>query len=192
MTINSLAPAFVKLFYNRTGLIKQHVMTFSVHPTSSLVVSGNGSLDKSGGGADSFTNHIDALILLLKVITSHNMTFTHAELWSQPLVTDDPVFIYDYSLGVAGTDSAAHVVAEQLVITYRSTNGGLWRFYQMEGTAAVDIVAFPPFSTAYANLSNYFLGADNFIRARDNGSPSSVISLKTKTNDALRRALITG
>jgi hypothetical protein len=192
MAKNSLAPGFGKLFYSRTGLLKPHVMTFGLNPHDTPTPGFDPDLDKSGGGTIPFSDAIDAIIVLLKAITSHNMTFTHCEFWSQPTKDDDPLFIFDHSIGVAGTDSGAHVVAEQLVITYRTNAGGLYRFYQMEGTAAVDIVAFPPFSTLYANWSNYLLGADDVIYGRDNGYPSSVISLKTKTNDALRRQLITG
>lgn len=192
MTRNFLSPAFFKLFYNRTGLLKPHVQTMSLQPAAPPVIGSSPSILKAGGGSNDFGDFIDDYVALFKAITSDDFTFTHCEFWSQPLPTDDPVFVFDHSLAVVGTDTAAHVTAEQLVITYRTSNGGLMRFYQMEGTAAVDIVAFPPFSTAYANLSNFLLGADNCITGRDNGYPSSVISLKTKTNDVLRRKLVTG
>ena len=167
-------------------------MTAAVLPSGTPSVGTDASLFKRSGDEIAFSDAIAAITTVLLPITSHLITLTHAELWSQPTPNDDPLFIFDVDISAVGTDSASFVTAEQLVITYRTNLGGLYRFYQMEGTAAVDIVAFPPFSTAYANWSNHLLGLDDVIVGRDGGYPSSVISLKTKTNDALRRKLITG
>lgn len=192
MPINYLAPAFVKLFYNRTGLLKPHVKTIPVKPSGSVTPGTEPNLLEHDSTGIAFGDGVDALVDLAKEIYSTAFTFTHAEFWSQPTKDDDPLFIFDHSIGVTGVLTGAYTKAVQTVITYRTGAGGLMRDYWMENNVAADIVAFPPFSTDYGNLSDYWLSDAGWGWGRDNAKPTSVISLKTKTNDALRRALITG
>jgi hypothetical protein len=167
-------------------------MTIPTKPSGAPVVGSEPSYLRHDGDPELFSEGISDYVDLIKLTYSSAFSFTHAEWWSKPTKDDDPLFIYDVSLGIAGSDAGAVVVAEQCVITFRTSLGGLYRNYMMENMAAVNLAAYPPFSTNYANIANFIMSDASFFYGRDNGKPTSVISLKTKTNDALRRQLITG
>ena len=191
MAQNSLSPAFVKLFYSRTGV--EHTMTIPTKFYTAPTVGESPSLLTHAGGQYPFDNAVDDLILYLKPLWANTMSFGHAEVWSQPTPEDDPLWIYTYAVGVAGTSANANVIASQIVMTFRSTLGGLFRLYGMEASYAVNqAFSLAGFDTALGNLSTYIIASASWVYARDNGKPITTLGAKTKTNDVLRRKLLTG
>jgi len=144
-------------------------------------------------GSVGFATYIGGLVDLIKPLFGSTETFDDAEVWYQPTPDSDPIWIFTTSLGVAGTNTAEAVVASESVMTFRTSNGGLFRLYLMETCRPVNASLSPSqMSSAETALANALTGTASSIYGRDDGKPVVVLSLKTKFNDVLRRKLLTG
>lgn len=187
MTVNSLSPAFVKLNYSRTGF--SHTATYPVAPDGALTPGDNPQMAIKSGFSIDFVSAMEDYSNLLKPIFTAEFTINTAEFWSQPTPSDDPVWIYTHSLGDAGTNPADLTPASEAVMTARTDNGGLIRLYYLEVPIPVNLAYFSTFPSDYADIADFFLSSDSWLRGRDNGFPLTFISLKTKTNDVLLRKI---
>lgn len=193
MTQNSLSPAFVKLQYAHGA--SAHTMTIPVRINGTPVPGGTNSLEKHVGFGFSidFVTAMDTWAEMLAPFFYTDVAFVAADLWSQPTPADDPVWIQSTSLTQVGGAEAVTVVASEAVFTFRSHLGGLFRLYLMEPSLLVNAKVLPAaFNASEITLSDFVTGDDSWLYARDNGKPITCLGLKTKTNDVLRRKLLTG
>jgi hypothetical protein len=79
-------------------------------------------------------------------------------------------------------------------MTFRSEFGGLQKLYFLGIVLVVDAVQSPSagLSNPYDDIFPFAVGTSSWIYARDNGKLIGLITLKTKTNDVLRRKYLTG
>lgn len=191
MAVNSLSPAFIRLRY--TVATVQHTMTLPTSINGTITPGVSPNLNARNSPVGSFTAFIENFSGILDACFSTDCTLDNAELWSQPEPTDNPIWVYTAALNNPGDSGTPYVRAEQMVFTFRSNLGGLLRIYLME-------TFIPPNQTQtaaqltspWSTLVNYVIGDYNFIKCRDNGWPILSLGWKSKTNDVLRRSLITG
>lgn len=185
MALNSLWPGFVRLEY--LAATTKHI---AILPCAPVNLAGVWNLTLKGGANQTFTAAIDAYMVVLRPCSPATMTFVSAQLWTLANPTADPVFVQEYGLNLAGTAAGGIVVDSQIVTTYRTGLGGLYRHYQMESSLAALNTKYkgPNFMNAVQlALINYIIGANGWIIGRDSGTLIVAISQITKTNDALRR-----
>lgn len=183
---HSLYPAFIRLKYT-VGLTRQHTMTLPViaeESGSGFVLTQNDDTN-----AVLWTFHVDDLVDQFKVNYPNTTNFESAELWTLASPTADPQFREIYDVSVLGTSVGASVPYCQLVQTYRTSAGGLFRQFLLEPAVAVDLVKAPPYTSygSMANLAAFHVGSTGFVRGRDGGKLVSDIRFVTKTNDKLRK-----
>lgn len=189
MAVNTLAPGFVKLHYIGAQNI-QHTMTFGVlNDNFALAIP---TIKTKDGSSVAINTAVSAFVTILKALMAASVTFQDFDLWSKPTPTDDPIWLYNGSLAVVGTNAAATVANSQLVASYRSGAGGNGKIYLLEQSYAVNNVYKP---TAYGDaaklaLANYLIGTSSMVYARDNGFPVSVPRMMTKTNDVMRKRFV--
>lgn len=184
----SLAPAFIKLYYTFSGI--QHVQTIPVAPSGALVPGVMPSLNTKSASPVTMAVGVDAYVVLLKAMYGATVDINNAEFWSQPLESDDPIWIYTHPIGVIGTNSTASVLMTQMVISFRTGLGGIYKLYMMEpsGFFPVNVRETYPFVAGVAtNLANYLIGSTSWFAGRDNGVLVVPINRTTKFNDALRK-----
>lgn len=188
MTINSLAPGFVKIKYNLGAM--EHVKQFQVQATGTITVGEEPSFTPNIGSPILMSTAVDALIVKLKPFFGSNTSFSSAEYWNQPTAADDPTWIFTHPIGVVGTATAASDILLQAVMTFRTALGGIYRDYLMEvsGDTSVNLnVPYPFGAGTFNDLATYLIGASGWILGRDNAALVVPIRVKTKYNDALRK-----
>lgn len=182
MASNSLYPGFIRLVY--TGNAHLHIQTI---PIISIDPSGGSyNIGLRGGTQDLWTDAIVDYITVAKPFLAAADDFVSASLWEVPTIGADPIFLEETMLGIAGTGGTA-VANSQTVITFRTNQGGLYRWYLMEGSNAVDVIVNPPFAGAAATFVAYMVGATSLVAGRDGGLLTSAVRYVTKINDALRK-----
>lgn len=182
MAANSLYPSFVKLFY--TSNAHQHVMIIPVK--AELVGEDWLFRDKGGNLTLEIVAALTPFITVIKPFYHTSANFDFAELWTLASPGADPVYVLAEDLNIAGTGAAA-VAMSQMVLTFRTVGGGLYRLYLMEQSNAANAVQRAPFTGAYATINTYITGSGSIIAARDGSYLSSMASAITKINDALRK-----
>lgn len=189
MAVNTLAPGFVKLHYIGPQNI-QHTMTFGVlNDNFALAIP---TIKTKDGSSVPINTAVAALVTILKALVAATVTFQDFDLWSKPTPTDDPVWLYNGSLAVVGTNGTASVANSQLVASYRSGAGGNGKIYLLEQSYPVNNLYKP---AAYGDasklaLANYLIGSSCMVYARDNGFPVTVPRMMTKTNDVMRKRFV--
>lgn len=189
MAVNSLYPAFVKMFYSVSN--RQHVQTISINYTYNAAdVGGDPTLIQvvTPNGLIAFKTALDAWIGLLKPAFNTAAQFGNVELWAYPTINDDPRFITSFSANTAGTSGTATVPYSQSTWSFRSTNGGILKVVLLDTVFPVNVRDDAPITTVGATgvVSGITLPSYPFL-ARDGGRGFTPIRLLTKTNDVLRK-----
>jgi hypothetical protein len=144
-----------------------------------------------GGTYNPWTAAVDAFVLVLKAQLNTSDSIVSADLFTQASPTATPVFVATYSVNVAGTSSSADLALGELVLTWRTDDGGLLRMYIMEcvisnnyrqsrATAGSTIQALFDFVTA----------SSGFVFGRGGGVPIAPIFATGKINDVLRKKFL--
>jgi len=190
MPVHSLSPGFIELQYSFSGLT--HKMRIPVTPDAGWATGVQPNLVRKNGTTVAMNAAVDELIVLLRPFFNTTTDFIKAEAWFYPTGAADPIWVWSYAIGLAGSSGTANVLSSQLVITYRSLVGGLAKVYLMEGVSAVNVRNSYPFGAgSLTNLSTYLTGTTSWWYARDNGALIVPIWATTKTNDKLRKIRLT-
>lgn len=192
MAHNSLAPGFVKLYYSFNSIT--HVQTLPVKPQGSITVGSEPDFEQNDGTPVAMSAAIDEYVTLFEQYFGSTTNVLYAEFWSQPLSTDDPIWVYTHAIGTVGASGTASANASQLVITYRTSLGGLFKHYFMEITGAVALNTRDPYpfvaSSTNDLMSTYLMAPEGWIYGRDGGELVVPLYATSKTNDALRKRRI--
>jgi len=179
MALNFPGPFEVRIFYqtNETpAAIAAHVLRLSCNmsiegdpgdPFSEWI-----PYQKNGSAVSSLDTHVDALMAVVRPFYVAAVDFVGAELWEYAPGTFDAVYRASYTLGLAGTGAGTTQVAGQLVTTFRTVNGGIFKI-DLRGTniAAGATQSFPIGAGVATNLANYLVGGTTIWWARDNSYP---------------------
>ena len=188
MAHNSISPGFVKIQYEFSSLT--HYMTLPVVPEQVYEVGSLPSFLPRSGAAIPMNTAVAALQAVLLPFVGNGTEFIQAEYWQKPGVDDDPQWVYTHAMGVPGSSGTASVNSLQNVITFRTSNSGIYKMYLMEVTGA--IVAntrntWPFGAGSNTNMANYLIGTTGWVVGRDGGYPVVPMYATSKTNDALRK-----
>jgi len=191
MAENSLSPAFIKLYYSAAG--RSHVATIPTKFFGTPVPGVAPNLTLHNGGSNTFTSFMAGYIAAWKVFFDTITTFDYADVWSQPTPEDDPVWIFTYASGAIGTSVTDFNVASELVMTFRTDQGGILRTYAMEQAEPSNVfVSYASMGSAAKAYADLVMAATSAAYGRDGGAPVACLGYKTKTNDVLRRKILTG
>lgn len=191
MTINSLAPGFIKLYYLGPQNI-QHVMTIPVAINNVNVTPI--TIDQRDLTAVSWITGVTAYVNILKAVMASTVTFQFAELWTQPTAADDPVFRETTSLNIVGTYATASLSNSQVTYSFRTQSGGVGKVVLLEQSDPVNTVYKAPTYGNAAKLAvvNYLIGTTDIVVGRDGGFPVNIPRILTKTNDPMRKKTVLG
>jgi hypothetical protein len=191
MAQNDLSPGFIRVNYSRLGA--RHTAVFPSKPAGVPVVGVNPTLLNKGGTNQDFAGFMSAWAVYAKALFGAGMSLDNAEFWYKPLPTSDPIWIFTTAINIAGTSPSSNITAQQLVFTYRTTNGGLFRNYLMETVHPANQHV-PASALAGPELAyvNFMIAAASVVYGRDNGGLALSLGFKTKYNDVLRRKFLTG
>lgn len=194
MPVNVDGPYELRFFYSTQPLgqpLMQHVHTFDVllnGPMTPPIDFEFVEAESRTGIITSLADFVDAYVLVLKELFNASSTIIRAELWGDEEEDGDKIFLGVYPIGVVGLVAGSASVAQQLTITFRSTNGGIMRMQLMEtayGGTAVDDYPFQDSDIqAYAAFVS---GVASPITARDNGFPFSPLRASFGENERLWR-----
>lgn len=194
LTRHALSPGYAVLIY--TSNTHEHRMTIPVNPDVFNHVPGDAvSLYSKGAGLKTLAVAAGEIVNAIKALFTTTATFNELQYWQKPTPTSDPVFIRsDTIVAGAGTEAVASIKANsQLVLSGRTTLGGLMRCFFMEGWQTVDYEFDPPTYggfTALTTFVTYMTGINAVWCGRDGGYMQTSLRAFTKTNDALRKKFI--
>lgn len=186
MTVYDLAPSFVKLKYTFAGM--QHTQTIPCALAGDLIPGEEPDISRKVGSPTSFSTAIDTYVAVFKTFFGAGMDINFAEAWSKPTPADDPIWIFTYAVGVAGTAGVASKEALQMTVTFRTALGHLAKWYAMEVSGGFDDNSRDtyPFSDGGAtSIATYLTGGNSIFLGRDNASLVVPISVKWKYNDVI-------
>jgi hypothetical protein len=188
MTVFSLSPSFVKMTY--TYSTRLHVATLPCRIVGTPEPGVEPELYYNDDTSDPFSDVVDYYADAIAPFINTGESIAGASVWSQPTPEDDPVWIYETTLGVAGTNASAVTPHMQRLFTWRTSLGHLMKTVLMDVPGTVNVRGVPPYSGINATFATFFLSGANFVIGRDGGKPVAAIKYYTKTNDALRRKYI--
>lgn len=186
MAINDLAPGFIKLFYNSNG--HNHVDTIPIRPSGTPVPGTMPNVLDAGDNVVTALVGLTAYITAIKALYHTSASFVGYEVYTKA-IGFDPLFVFGDDLNIAGTSAVAAVPDGEVVITFRTAQGGVAKFYAMEGSTATNVRTAARTGAAgiVGTLTTFFLGATNIRMGRDTAKIISGIYFTSKINDALRK-----
>lgn len=188
MAVHTLYPGFVKLTY--TGAGRNHVATFPIRWSGTPVATEEPSFLTKANEPILMSDALDDLALIMKPLLANADSILYATAWNVPSQGADPLFIYQYDMGVAGTGGSSSTPASQAVASYRTATGNKLRVYVMEGALTPDQVYRPPATGTIMTWANWFKGNTSWVVGRDLNPAISLVGVVTKINDKLRRAYL--
>lgn len=190
MTINSLSPGFLKIFYDSNA--HDHQMTLPVKPNGTPTPGVDMILDTIGGGTTPASTFAVALAEVLDPFFTSAASFNRYEAWSQPTPADDPIFIFGGEIGEVGTGTGTPVTASEYVFTWRCTNGTLLKMYLLETIVNQNQrFSLPSLTTGPEHDLDVFIRSSaSAVFSRGGGKPIVGINATSKMNDTLRRKYI--
>lgn len=184
---NFIGPYFLDIVYTSASAV--HKMGFSLLAPTGVPDPGMDFADIDVLCHDAVTRSldtiVDALVNVLKVFYSTaSSTFDTAILSSVAANSFDKSYLTEYDISVAGSTVAASILSSQAIMTFRTSQGGIFKVNMMSGISTPGITKKPvDYGTNHNNLSNFFTGgAHNFI-GRDNGYPFKSIGFYPGENE---------
>lgn len=190
MAQNSLYPGFVKIKY--VSGFGDHFKILPIHGYGEAIPGELPEFTRPSDAPIPMNTAIDAYVAIARSFWTNTVNLVYAEAWKMDTPDSDPQFIYSYEIGVLGDDAGSTVSMMQVVMTYRTALGGIFKEYFMDACNnwAVNIKDPYPYTAATVEkeISDYLVSAaGSWIVGRDGGRIISPINLTTKTNDALRK-----
>lgn len=187
MAINDLSPAFARIYYTTLGN-STHIMTLPCVPSGDLIPGEEPAVLTYSGTPMPFGDAVTAYLNVVKPLWPALTSFLFAEFWSKPTPNDDPLFIWQEELAIAGTGAGSSQAYVQVSVTFRTQYGGLFRNVFIEPNVTPNQRDDVPFGNAtLTNLLNYLKGTNSWIYGRDGGKIIAGIRMLSKTNDQLRK-----
>jgi hypothetical protein len=109
-----------------------------------------------------------------------------AEIWKYDVGTFDASFITSVPMAFAGLRTAAPVNSSQMIMTFRTTAGGIAKLSFMESPNGGNLPDAPPFAeTSLDDIADAFISGDFPWVGRDGGFPFVTLRLFPGQNEAL-------
>ena len=108
------------------------------------------------------------------------------ELWQVAPLSFDASFISALAQAISGTNGGTTKNASQVILTFRTTEGGIMKLNFMESVQDFGIKDTPPYSNAqYEAIATHILGGGNAFLGRDTSAPFASIAMFPGQNEAL-------
>jgi hypothetical protein len=145
---------------------------------------------KDGSAVDTLESHLDALLAILKPMFPATTSFNSAELWEYAPGTFDSIFRSSHSIAEVGSSGTASVDFGQLIITFRSENGGIAKIdVRGSDTPVGNRVGFPTGDTSINALAAHLIAPSSIYVARDGGYLLSALFALPGLNEAAFKAV---
>jgi hypothetical protein len=146
------------------------------------------TLSNKGGLTGAADIVLDDFLDLFRAMFNTATQFGLVEMFSVPNPGDDPIFIKAFNTTLVGASASPRISYGQAVFSFRTLEGGRLKVYAMEGTLAVNQSFGPVLPVSVEKtFADYIVSDDNIVLARDTSFPEVLLSLKSKTNDVLRK-----
>lgn len=191
MALHSLAPGFIRIHYAvliGTALVG-HTLTVGI---KAGVWDGDDSLIDTPNVANvGWHDAVDDLVAVIRPRfsnTAGEATIVDAVLYEQDTADDEPIFVAEYPLAVAGSGSGSSSKAVQELYTFRSTEGEIIKLTLCETIAVANAyVVYAGMNASEKAVVDYAIGGSSMIYGRGNAFPNASLHLSIKTNDKLRK-----
>lgn len=128
----------------------------------------------------------DAWVALLRPFFSTATTdFVRAELWHYEPESFSADYVSAYDIALAGSSGGTYVPAGQVILTFRTTEGGVMKIALMESTVAAGISLTPPYGGINLALANYVIDENAPFLGRDTSYPFANIAYHPGQNEAV-------
>lgn len=194
MALNFPGPYEVRLFYTVTGntAVLQHEARYNVRvdgtpapgtPFSDIdVLRRDDSPFALDGEIDDWVALIDGLFTSTGTAT----TIDFAELWKYEAESFDAEFVSTYPIAVNGASGTSAVQAGQVIITFRTTLGGIMKLNFMETVVASGVRDTLPFADATLDaIADATVAGTVPWMGRDGGYPFACIAMYPGQNEAI-------
>lgn len=194
MALNFPGPYEIRIKYTVTAsaIALNHTQRLSCavsgdDPTVGTPFSGI-TVGRRTGGAVALNTAIDAYVALMKVFYAGSgaSTIVSAELWKYISGTFDASFVSSYTINVNGTSGSGVQIANQSIVTMRTTNGGVFKLSYMETVIPFAVIDAGTITNAglEAMVADIEAGNQPWL-GRDDGFPISRIAHYPGQNEAL-------
>lgn len=182
-----LAPGFARWTY--TGATGAHHGLLPVNLVDGWV-SGTEPMLTNKGGTDitaiaAVTEYIDNW----KALVGNDQNIGLCEIYSVDPDTGEGTFVFGFDLATTGSSGGTSAAKRGMQITFKLTNGRVFRAAFMETGIAADVDQRPPFTalSGQAVFSDYVVSDDSIVYGRGNAYPFAPIRLLSKEYDVLRK-----
>jgi len=118
----------------------------------------------------SLDDFVNEYVTFLLPFFPTNANIVDVELWEYEAGSFNAAFRSSYAIAVAGTNGSPSAVDGQMIVTFRSTLGGILKLDLRQTIYAPAIFQlFPTSSGAINDWAAFVVGNNTCIRARDNG-----------------------
>jgi hypothetical protein len=184
MTKFPLSPGWVDIRYDDSH--RTHHQKLQVDPSGVITPGVEPLLATRSGGPTLMSTLVAAYAAVMKTQFAAASEVVLAEFWSQPLPTDDPVWIFAVPINLAGTGGGTEEFTRQVSRSFRSGAGHLLRIEYL-GVSSIFVNDQNTPLTGADPIATYLASAGNFILARDNSFTVAPLNYQTKTNDKMRK-----
>lgn len=116
---------------------------------------------------------VDALIDVIDGrFNTGEATFGRAELWKYEALSENADFVASYTIGATGNSANGCVPASELIMTFRTQEGGIMKFVLEETSAAAGAAQdYPPNDSGDQDIMDYITADDTWVLAKDTSYP---------------------
>lgn len=187
MTVHSLAPGFIIVYYTSNGHPHKHII-----PVRDPQPAGGGlwEVRRLDASFESVVTAMNTWATAIKPLFAAASNLAYWELWTKADEDADPIFRQTGALNVAGTSVLPLRPLDQIVFSYRTSEGGTGKLQFMEFAHNAGAKTTPVYSGVLLSVSNYLVGSTSIYVGRDGGYPIQVPAIFTKPNDFLRKKYV--
>lgn len=143
-------------------------------------------VQRNGGAVKTLDTHVDDLVEKFRAAWNNTVTMVNAELWKYQPLSFNADWQSTKGIGLTGTGTTAPIANRQIIMSFRTTQGGHSRFVLMEhGSTPGPTQQLPLGSVALDAIADYFLDGNNPWIGRDNGYPIAFLGMHPGENERL-------
>jgi hypothetical protein len=182
------APYVVDIFYRVQGQLHKHSagMILSTEPEAGVEFDTLSAITKNGS-LEPLDVVTDTIVSYIKPFYGPLDDILFAELWHYLPESFERQYIASYEIGAVGTGTAGQIM-RQMIMSFRSSLGGVGYVNLLEGAFPQDTQTGWPFPAGAANaFATYVFSTASPYVFRDNGRPVTPINLSYGQNEKMWR-----
>jgi len=192
MAINYPGPYQVRIFYTistRTHVVRLNV-NLAADPLPGDAFSTINAVQRNGTNIPLNTAVSAFVVHWAKFFNNASVLITHAELWKYDAASFDAQFVSVFDINAPGTIAAATVQASQVILTFRTQEGGIMRIDALDTWWPQSAsLSYSGIGTAAQLFVDAIVSPTNVWLARDTSYPFSFLRLHPGQNERLFRKI---